>query len=206
MNRRALALLLLTGLAACGSPKDEEARNAARNEGGTVQPEPYRNAAEENAAAPTAPPASTDADSERFDHLGAITIGDSLAGLRKAGVKVAQDGQPEEGSTCGYARVAGLPDVFLMLDGDKVVRIDVTNKDQPTLGGVRVGQSEVEARERLGSKARVEPHPYTGPTGHYLVVHEKGAPRGLIVETDGKTVQGYRFGRWEQVQWIEGCS
>ena len=83
---------------------------------------------------------------------------------------------------------------------------DVGDKRHEGPGGLRVGQSEAEALKRLGGKARVELHPYTGPEGHYLVVHEDGAPRGLIAETDGKQVQSWRIGQWEQVQWIEGCA
>ncbi len=105
-----------------------------------------------------------------------------------------------------YARIAGLKDLFFMLDGDTVVRIDVDTPGHPTLGGVAIGISEAEALHRLGARAKVQSHPYTGPTGHYLVVHEAGAPFGLIVETDGKKVVSYRIGRWTYVQWKEGCS
>jgi hypothetical protein len=73
-------------------------------------------------------------------------------------------------------------------------------------GGLRVGQSEADALRRLGGKAKVELHPYTGPEGHYLVLHADGARDGLIAETDGKTVQSWRIGHWDEVQWIEGCS
>ena len=66
--------------------------------------------------------------------------------------------------------------------------------------------ADLEAIKRLGSAVVVQPHPYTGPEGHYLIVHKKGDPLGLIFETDGKSVISYRIGRWEQVQWIEGCS
>lgn len=193
-------MLVLAGLAACGSPDDERREPVQTNGGEVTEPEPPRNVFSE------APEPKPETETGQLDRLGQVTIGSTLGDLRKAGLKVMQDGQPMEGSTCSYARVASMPDVFLMLDGTRIVRIDVSGKDHATTGGVRVGQSEAEARRRLGDRVVVQPHPYTGPQGHYLILHDDKSPRGLIVETDGKTVQGYRFGAWEQVQWIEGCS
>lgn len=192
---RTWPLLMLAALAACGGPtREDEANLAAANDVDTV-------IVPEEDAPETAP----DEDRDPFDRLGPVRIGARAADLRSAGVAIRTD-EPLPGSTCSYARITSLPDVFLMLDGPVVTRIDVATPTHPTLGGLRVGQSEAEALRRLGGRAVVQPHPYTGPEGHYLVVHEAGAPRGLIVETNGKTVQSYRFGNWEQVQWVEGCA
>lgn len=192
--RPAFPLALLAGLAACGSPDDT--RGPA--------PEETRN------IATPAPPLDTQAtpaprDIVVPDRLGPVRIGDRVADLRTAGLAV-QTEEPMEGSTCSYLRIASLPDVFVMLDGDKVVRIDIATTRHAPVPGLRVGQSEAEALRTLGPSARVEPHPYTGPDGHYLIVHRDGAPLGLIVETNGKQVEAYRFGRWDEVQWIEGCA
>ena len=57
--------------------------------------------------------------------------------------------------------------------------------------------TEAEIR-RLYPAMRVEPHPYTGPEGHYLVFRARGEPYGLIVETDpdsGRATQ-LRVGTW----------
>lgn len=195
--RGRLVLLLVATLAACGAPERKEATNAVVDN--EVAAEAGTNAANEAAPEPVVAQALP-------DHLGPIKIGATLAALKRDGVTVAGQDEPMEGSTCTYANFKGMPDVAAMLDSNKIARIDVSSAAYETLGGVRVGQSEAEAVKRLGGRAKVEPHPYTGPEGHYLTLHEKGAPTGLIIETDGKTVQSYRFGRWEQVQWIEGCS
>jgi hypothetical protein len=194
--RQAAALALLAALAACG--RADDANQAGSNDvivgaenGVTEAPNGV------DAQAPAEAP---------LDELAGIKVGKTIAQLRAAGVHAVKGDSPDPESPCGYANVPDLKDIFLMTDGDTVVRIDVATAGYPTLGGVEVGMTEVEALRRLGPQAKVTPHPYTGPEGHYLTVHEDKAPLGLIVETDGKKVESYRIGRWEQVQWIEGCS
>ena len=88
-----------------------------------------------------------------------------------------------------------------------MVRIETEDRRYRTASGARVGMTEGEIR-RLYPGMRVEPHPYTGPQGHYLVFRARGEPYGLIVETDpdsGRATQ-MRAGTWEAVQLIEGCS
>jgi hypothetical protein len=196
---RPLALALLGLLAACGRAKDE---NVAASNDVIVAPGDAANVAaapngEQNESAPVPPP---------LDELAGVKVGMTIKDLRAAGLAATKDNGPDPSNTCGYARIANLKDLFFMLDGDTVVRIEVATPGHPTLGGVDVGMSEADAVHRLGSGVKVQPHPYTGPTGHYLVMHEDGAPLGLIAETDGKKVLSYRIGRWTYVQWKEGCS
>jgi len=200
--KRACSLALLGVLAACGRASDDNAANGANET--VVVPGAEFNVAEapneaDNASVPLA-------DSAPLDEMAGVRVGKTVAQLRAAGINATKDVSPMPGSTCGYARIPALKDMFFMLDGDTVVRIDVAAPGHPTRGGVEVGMSEDEALKRLGPAAKVEPHPYTGPEGHYLVWHHPKSPLGLIVETDGKKVVNYRIGRWEQVQWIEGCS
>lgn len=195
--RGTLPLLLLAALAACGRA-DEDANEAVSND--------IVNGAEVNVSeAPNGTEPAPAADPP-LDELAGVKVGATVAQLRAQGFTVEKDAGPDLGNTCGYARIAGMDDLFFMLDGDNVVRIEVATPGHPTLGGVEVGMSEAEALRRLGPRAKVEPHKYTGPTGHYLVVHDGNDPLGLIFETDGKKVLSYRFGRWEQVQWVEGCA
>jgi len=199
---RALALLLLAALAACG----EAPRNDTANETDTpVVDDPGEvGNADAPAVTPAKPAPGGPAIADTLDRLGPLRIGATLRDLGRDGVALAGRDEPQEGSSCGYANFQRLPDVSVMLDGERVVRIDVSGPQHATPGGVRTGMSEAEAIKRLG-RVDIRPHPYTGPEGHYLVVHREGEPRGLIVETDGKTVQTWRIGQWEQVQWIEGC-
>ena len=54
---------------------------------------------------------------------------------------------------------------------------------------------------------RVEPHPYDGPVGQYLIVDALDAPGlRLIYETDGDRVTSFRAGRRDAVDLIEGCA
>ena len=201
---RALPLLALASLVACGEPPRDNAANDVADGPVVEEIGPVRNALDEDLPRAEAPPEGLAA-SDTFDRLGRIRIGATPADLGREGVAVAWHDDPMEGSTYTYATFQGLPDVSVMLDGERIVRIDVSGPQHATLGGVKVGMAESEAIRRLG-RVDVRPHPYTGPQGHYLLIHEEGAPRGLILETDGKTVQTYRFGQWEQVQWIEGCA
>lgn len=198
--RRALALTVLACLAACGRADDDQAGRSANH--GIVP-----SSEEENvASAPNEAQALPSPSAAPLDTLGGVSIGMTLADMRAKGLKVSHDEGPDPGAQCSYAQVDGMPDIYFMLEGSHVARIDVASPLYKTVGNVQVGLGEREAIRRLGSKVVVRPHPYTGPEGHYLIVHEKDAPLGLILETDGKTVISYRIGRWEQVQWIEGCS
>ncbi|MBN8819103.1 MAG: hypothetical protein J0I80_10355 [Sphingomonas sp.] len=198
----ALALPLLAALAACSGAKQDQAPDNAGNEAVNAAAPASSNAAGNVAeATPQATPTAF-----VLDRFGPIRVGATIAALDREGLHVAGRDEPLEGSTCGYATFKGQDDVAAMLDGDRVVRIDVSGAAHEGPGGLRVGQSEADALRRLGSQTKVQPHPYTGPEGHYLILHADGAPNGLIVETDGKTVQSWRIGHWDQVQWIEGCS
>jgi hypothetical protein len=191
--KRGAVLALVALLASCGQPDGSEADGQPN---GAI-------ATEANMANGAAP--AMGVTEVPLDALAGVRVGMTLADLRAAGFEATKDSGPDPDNRCGYARIKGLDDLFFMLDGDTVVRIDVATPGHPTVGGVAVGMGEGEALRRLGARATVEPHKYTGPTGHYLVVHEAKAPFGLILETDGKSILTYRIGRWDQVQWVEGC-
>ncbi len=195
-----LSLALLAALAACGRADDESADGISNS--AIIPPSETDDvgAPPEEAAVPAKPSPAP------LDELKGVKIGMTIADMRAKGLKVSHDAGPDPEAACSYAQVDGMPDVYFMLDGPKVARIDVASPLFKTVGGVQVGLGEPEAIKRLGSAVVVQPHPYTGPEGHYLIVHKKGDPLGLIFETDGKSVISYRIGRWEQVQWIEGCS
>jgi hypothetical protein len=199
--RTASALALLALLAACGRGAGDN-ETAAPN-GAVIAPDNETNVArapEEEKAVPVVPPEAP------LDELAGVQVGMTMKDLRAAGFDAVKDNGPDPDNRCGYARIASRKDLFFMLDGDTVVRIEVDTPGHPTIGGVDIGMSEAQAVRRLGARVKVQPHPYTGPTGHYLVVHEAHAPFGFIAETDGKKVVSYRIGRWAYVRWKEGCS
>ncbi|MGE0440175.1 MAG: hypothetical protein AB7L66_10680 [Gemmatimonadales bacterium] len=114
----------------------------------------------------------------------------------------------EPDAECGYAAFPRMPaGVAYMLAADTIVRIDVDTTAIRTADGVGVGDAEAALLDRFGTRMRVEPHPYEGPVGHYLILDE-GAPgvRRFIFETDGARVTRYRVGRRPEVDLIEGCA
>jgi hypothetical protein len=110
--------------------------------------------------------------------------------------------------TCDYVRPRALPvGVKLMVSGDTIVRVDVDSGAVKTKSGAGIGMTEARVLTMYRGRVSVQPHPYTGPVGHYLVVP---APNDtmyrMIFETDGKMVTRYRAGRRPQVDFKEGCS
>ena len=138
--------------------------------------------------------------------VGDLRIGASLAALRRMGAR--RNGTVEPGSNCAYWQIDGREGLAMMVVGRRLVRIDVDAARFRTANGARVGMAEAEVRRLYGPALRVQPHPYAGPAGHYLVVHPARSPYGLIFETSADThhVDTLRVGLWENVQWIEGCS
>ena len=137
--------------------------------------------------------------------IGSLRIGTPVAALRRMGA--AGEDYPDPDVDCSYWRTPRWPGLMMMVSGGRVVRIETEDRRYRTASGARVGMTEAEVR-RIYPGMRVEPHPYTGPQGHYLILRTRGEPYGLIVETDpgtGRATQ-LRVGLWEAVQLIEGCS
>jgi hypothetical protein len=92
---------------------------------------------------------------------------------------------------------------------DTIVRVEVDSAGTTTDVGAEVGMTEAQIRALYPGRIRTDPHPYTGPEGHYLV-YVPSVPAdsayGLIFETDGKVVLSYRSGRRPEVNFVEGCS
>lgn len=134
--------------------------------------------------------------------VGALRIGMPAAALRRLGAEPAE--VPETPGGCHYWRVRSGDRIRLMVAGDRLVRIDITNPAYRTWSGAGVGMTEAEIRRIYGRALRVRPHPYDG--GRYLTYHRQGDPYGLIIETDpDNRAAMMRVGYWRNVQWIEGC-
>jgi hypothetical protein len=168
-----------------------------------------------DSAGVASPPA---ADSSRSDTtrsswtVDAAGIGVVRAGmsLQELSVAVAEVVRPTytDNPTCTFVRPKALPSgVLLMVLNDTVARVDVTEPGTLTTGGVGVGDLERRVIEVYGARAHVEPHKYTGPTGHYVIVDVPGDTlHRLVFETDGRNVGRYRAGRRPGVDYVEGCS
>ena len=179
MKRSPVSLLLL---AACGSPRNDN--------------RPAEDTASAAARLYVSP-----------DGVGPVRTGWSLAQLNAAigeQLRPTYDVNPE----CDYVDPAALPPgIALMVERDTVVRIDVDTTGITTLEGAGVGDTEARVRELYKGRVQVQPHKYTGPVGHYLVVTWPGDTlRLLIFETDGEKVVSYRAGIRPAVEYVEGCA
>jgi len=139
--------------------------------------------------------------------VGAVRIGATLAQVNAAlgeQLRPTYDVNPE----CDYVDPAGLPPgIALMVNQDTIVRIDVDTTGIPTAEGAAVGDTEARVLELYNGRVTVQPHKYTGPEGHYLVVKWPADTLHLLIfETDGKKVLNYRAGVRPAVEYVEGCA
>ena len=132
----------------------------------------------------------------------AAVLGDSIG----AGFKYSE--------LCDHVTPPGLPaGTRLMVLRDsargplKVERVGVDSAGVLTAEGVGVGDPEARVVEVYSGRVSVQPHKYTGPMGHYVVVTSpRDSMYRIIFETDGQRVLRYRAGRRPAVDFVEGCS
>ena len=166
-------------------------------------------------AAPAAPARADSTSSDRAAAKWVVTpqgVGPVLAGTTITALSTAlgERVRPEyaPGASCGYLRAAAIPrGVFVMVDRDTIVRVDVRAGDLRTAEGAGIGDSEADVLKRYEGRVRVTPGKYTGPAGHDLTVT---APpdtlHRIVFETVGQKVVRYRAGRRSAVELVEGCA
>ena len=106
-----------------------------------------------------------------------------------------------------YATADSLPaGVRVMVEQQRVARIDVFEGAVQTAKGARIGDSEERIKRLYPNQVTVSPHKYTD--GHYLTVVPTEAADSayrIVFETDGRRVLRYRAGTRPQVEYVEGC-
>ena len=93
-----------------------------------------------------------------------------------------------------------------MIEGLRVMRVDVTSAGIATSQGAQVGDSEARIRNLYGALVSESPHKYTA--GKYLTVTPLAASDSsfrLIFEIGDGRVTRYRSGKRPQVEYVEGC-
>ena len=183
--------LLLVGLLAC-SPAGRD-----RVETASATADTARDSA---VAADTTPPRWV----VRADGIGPLRVGVPLAAASRTlgeTLRVTQAG-------CDHVNPTTMPEgILLMVIDDTVARVEVGSAGIHTAEGAQVGDSESRVLELYGAQARIEPHKYTYPDGHYVVVTRPGDTlHRIIFETLKGRVTLYRAGRVPAVQLVEGCS
>ena len=95
---------------------------------------------------------------------------------------------------------------FMVMEG-AIARLDVQQTTAiVTDTGAKIGDSEQHVLDLYKGRTRVEPHHYTGPEGHYVLVLGPDGKAQMVFETDAGKVVSYRAGRQPEVEWVEGCS
>jgi len=147
---------------------------------------------------------------------GPVVTGEGFAGV-KFGMTVAQAeaalgdklkaiGEGE--GNCAYVEPQGAHKgiLFMVVDGT-IARLDVQETDKiVTDTGAKIGDSEQHVLDLYKGRTKVEPHHYTGPEGHYVLVLGPDGKAQIVFETDAGKVVSYRAGRQPEVEWVEGCS
>jgi hypothetical protein len=136
-----------------------------------------------------------------------MRIPEALAAI---GGTIDTSGGSMPGSPCSYGRLSALPvGTAVMLWADTIVRVESDSVGLRTRWGTGVGSTIAEIRQRhAGHDVRQEPHPYSAPTWHYIVIDPPGDTlHRIIFETDDQQrAQSYRVGFRRAVDLIEGCS
>ena len=151
----------------------------------------------------------TESDRASTQSLGPVKIGMTISAANTAAkLQFVQMGSGS-GSQCQYYQPGKqIKGIVLMVTNGVISRVDITNPRIKTLSGIKVGDTEQQVTNIYGSKIKVKQHHYNSK-GHYLIYvpQEPQAQKHQIVfETDGQRVVNWRFGKVEEVNWIEGCS
>lgn len=98
-----------------------------------------------------------------------------------------------------------------MIEQRKLTRINVDFYDTDpkprmikTAEGIGLGSAEADVVKTYGSRLRTEVNPLD-PAWHTLYVDEPDHSRGMIFETDGKTVKSLRVGLYPSITSRTGC-
>lgn len=139
-----------------------------------------------------------------FNRVGPVMIGMSLSELNTALHERFKMPTEKDDQGCFYVKPAKHSHISFMIEDGRVVRIDVDSAGIPTTQGVQVGDSEEHALQVYGPKLKVSETQYD-PKGHYLTIHSDDGRNGIRFETEKGKIQTYYAGRFEAVQYVEGC-
>jgi hypothetical protein len=121
--------------------------------------------------------------------------------------------QPFANRGCGVVTTRAMEPmgVSYQIESKFLTRINVeyfVNDPRPltikTEAGVGLGSSEEEVLKAYGARARVQPNS-GDPTWHTIYVDEPDHKRGVVFETNGKTVKTMRAGDYPSITDSIGC-
>ena len=141
----------------------------------------------------------------RQDGIGPVKVGMNLAQLNAILHEKFAMPESKDEQACFDVDTAAHPHVSFMIVNGRFARIDVNGTGVPTASGIQVGDSEERAKQVYGSRLTVEPHAYTGPEGHYLTIRSTDGRYGIRFETESGKITMFYAGRFDAIQYIEGC-
>ena len=139
-----------------------------------------------------------------FNGVGPVKIGMSLSELNTVLHERFTMPTSKDDQGCFYVSSAKHPHISFMIGDGHVVRVDVDSAGIPTEHGVQVGDSEEHALQVYGPKLKVSESQYD-PEGHYLTIQSEDGRNGVRFETEKGKIQTYYAGRFEAIQYVEGC-
>jgi hypothetical protein len=139
----------------------------------------------------------------RQDGVGPVEIGMSLAKLNAVLHEKFRMPKNKGDQGCFYVKSKGHPHVLFMMEDGQLARVDVNAAGPATSKGVRVGDSEERVKQIYGSALQIGPHHYTD--GHYLTIKSSSGRYGIRFETEQGRVERFYAGKFQSIQYVEGC-
>jgi hypothetical protein len=129
-------------------------------------------------------------------------------GPYRFGMTVTDSAVVREG--CRYWHPSDAPrGVGFMVEGGRLVRVDVDSGGVLSEKNIGVGSREAEVRAAYGSALTIQPHKYQWGAGwRYLIYRPRAGGdslRALVFESDGQRVRTIRAGLEPQVEYVERC-
>ena len=140
----------------------------------------------------------------RDDGVGPVKIGMTLAQLRITLHQRLPQEDDAASDNCFYVHAKGHEHIGFMIVDGRLARIDVDAPGILTDTGLKVGDSELQAKKAYGAKLKTSAHKYVD-TGHYLTVRSDDHRHGIRFETDKGKITMYYVGTYEAIQYVEGC-
>lgn len=141
----------------------------------------------------------------RLDGVGPVKIGMTLQELNSALHEKFKLPRDKEEQSCFFAEPRGHEAIAFMLEDGKVTRIDVYKPGVYTTARIQVTDSEAKTLRVYGPSMTVGQSQYGDDTGHYLTMKSSDGKSAIRFETENGKVERFYAGRWESVQYAEGC-
>jgi hypothetical protein len=142
----------------------------------------------------------------REDGVGPIKIGMTFPQLNKTLHENFTMPENKADQGCFYVKPAKHPHVAFMIEDGTLVRVDVDAPGIFTAAHIQVGDSEASALRAYNGKLKVGANPYVPDNvGHYLTTRSSDGRYGIRFEIEKGKIRTYYAGKFEAVQYVEGC-